>query len=127
MQLEAFNIKSTEADHAASHIGKAVGISTVLQGLPFAIQQKQFFLPSDICAKHGIAAEQVIRGKVPLETLSNAVHEVATTAHHHVLHGCDLMKDKPENFLPLFTSVMNLAHFVVSKYHLLERIRKCEF
>jgi NADH dehydrogenase [ubiquinone] 1 alpha subcomplex assembly factor 6 len=106
LQLEAFGIKSTEADHAASHIGKAVGISTILQGLPHAIQHQQFYLPSDICAKYGISAEQVIRRKVPLETLSDAIHEVATTAHHHVLHGSNLIQHQTEYFLPLFTSVI---------------------
>lgn len=32
MQLELAGIRNTDADHAASHLGKAIGLATVLRG-----------------------------------------------------------------------------------------------
>ena len=51
LQLEALGIRSVHADHAASHIGKAVGIATLLRATPFHASRRTFLLPSDISAK----------------------------------------------------------------------------
>ena len=32
MQLEAAEVRSSETDHAASHLGKAIGIAAILRG-----------------------------------------------------------------------------------------------
>ena len=51
--LEALGVRSHETDHIASHIGKAMGITTVLRGLPEQLNQRRMYLPSEILAKVG--------------------------------------------------------------------------
>ncbi|KAF5947359.1 hypothetical protein HYC85_013316 [Camellia sinensis] len=56
MILQAGGIKSTAADHAASHIGKASGLLLLLKSLPYhASHNRQFsYIPAKVAAKHGL-------------------------------------------------------------------------
>ena len=47
----ATGIKNIHADHAASHIGKALGLTTVLRAIPFHAQRRRVYLPLDIVVK----------------------------------------------------------------------------
>lgn len=51
LELEALGIKDVNADHCASHIGKAIGIASVLKGVPIGLQNREFSIPSDIMGK----------------------------------------------------------------------------
>jgi hypothetical protein len=51
LQLESLGVKDVNADHAISHIGKMMGISTFLRSLPFHVSQKRLVLPAEITAK----------------------------------------------------------------------------
>lgn len=51
LQLAALGLQNREADHAASHLGKAVGITTLLRGTAFHAQQRRSYLPMDACAE----------------------------------------------------------------------------
>lgn len=44
-------IKNIHADHAASHIGKALGLTTVLRAMPYHAQRRRLYLPLDIIVK----------------------------------------------------------------------------
>jgi NADH dehydrogenase [ubiquinone] 1 alpha subcomplex assembly factor 6 len=55
LQLAAAGVASKEADHAASHLGKAVGISTLLRGTAFHASNRRSYLPLDLCAEHGVS------------------------------------------------------------------------
>jgi NADH dehydrogenase [ubiquinone] 1 alpha subcomplex assembly factor 6 len=52
LQLAAVGVASRDADHAASHMGKAVGIATLLRGTAFHAQRRRSYLPLDLCADH---------------------------------------------------------------------------
>jgi hypothetical protein len=54
LALEAVGVRDVHADHAASHIGKAVGLCAMLRSLPVHCRQGQVFLPSKILSKHGL-------------------------------------------------------------------------
>lgn len=51
LELQMMGITDVHADHAASHVGKAVGITTLIRGTPFHIRDRTFYLPSEIMAK----------------------------------------------------------------------------
>lgn len=51
LQLESLNVRDVNADHIVSHIGKAIGISTLLRALPFHASQKRLILPAEVTAK----------------------------------------------------------------------------
>lgn len=54
LALEAVGVRDVHADHAASHIGKALGLCAMLRSLPVHCRQGQVFLPSKILSKHGL-------------------------------------------------------------------------
>lgn len=54
LALEAVGVRDVHADHAASHIGKAVGLCALLRSLPVHCRQGQVFLPAKILSKHGL-------------------------------------------------------------------------
>lgn len=59
LQLAAAGVASKEADHAASHLGKAVGITTLLKGTAFHASNRRSYLPLDWCADHRVSQVSV--------------------------------------------------------------------
>jgi NADH dehydrogenase [ubiquinone] 1 alpha subcomplex assembly factor 6 len=51
LQLESLNVRDVNADHIVSHIGKMIGITTLLRSIPFHASQKRLVLPAEITAK----------------------------------------------------------------------------
>ena len=72
-------MKDSELDHAASHLGKAVGITTLLRGTVYHAQRRRVYLPADLLAQEGVSEDQLTRGE-PSEGLNNVVFEVASAA-----------------------------------------------
>ncbi|KAJ5356541.1 hypothetical protein N7517_011150 [Penicillium concentricum] len=107
LTLSALPMASVTADHVASHIGKAVGISAVLRGLPFVAfpappaqapaggaagsaigggaKQGAVMLPLDVMAEAGVREEDVLRYGAQAEGLRDAVFTVATRASDHLI------------------------------------------
>lgn len=79
VQAEAAGVKNSELDHASSHLGKAVGITTLLRGTVYHAQRRRVYLPADLLAQEGVSEDQLIRGE-PSEGLNNVVFEVASAA-----------------------------------------------
>ena len=44
-------MKNLHADHAASHIGKALGLTTVLRAIPYHAQRRRVYLPVELIVK----------------------------------------------------------------------------
>lgn len=53
LHLDSLGVKNTMADHAASHLGKAAGISTLLRGTPYQAKERRVYLPGEILTKVG--------------------------------------------------------------------------
>ncbi|RUP13081.1 hypothetical protein BC936DRAFT_139762 [Jimgerdemannia flammicorona] len=51
LQLESMGVREVSADHAASHLGKAIGIATLLRALPFHATKRRLVLPAEVTAK----------------------------------------------------------------------------
>lgn len=52
---------NTDADHAASHLGRAVGIATLLRGTAFHAQQRRCYLPLEVLAEYKCVGKRCIR------------------------------------------------------------------
>lgn len=93
LQLEAANVKNSDADHAASHLGKAIGIASLLRGMKNFLSRKMNYLPVDLCTQHGVVVEKVLQGREwESKGMQDVVFEMASTAHLHLkqskeLHG----------------------------------------
>lgn len=107
LTLQALPMASVTADHVASHIGKAIGISAVLRGLPLiafpgpanshnnqggqiaadvgATRHGAVMLPLDIMAEAGVREEDVLRNGAEAHGLRDAVFAVATRANDHLI------------------------------------------
>lgn len=116
LSLQALPIGSVTADHIASHIGKAAGITAVLRGLPLVAfpaaprhhsnsaplggtldsqrtNQGSVTLPLDVMAKAGVRDEDVLRKGAEAEGLRDAVFEVATRASDHLITAGQMLKN----------------------------------
>ncbi|CAK3863409.1 NADH dehydrogenase (ubiquinone) complex I, assembly factor 6 [Lecanosticta acicola] len=106
LTLQALPMASVTADHIASHIGKAIGISAVLRGLPLLAfppspnhhsNQGQFpgdvgptrhgsvMLPVNVMVESGVREEDVLRNGSSATGLRDAVFTVATRANDHLI------------------------------------------
>ncbi|KAI8144995.1 isoprenoid synthase domain-containing protein [Fennellomyces sp. T-0311] len=111
LQLESLGIKDVNADHAISHIGKMIGISTFLRSLPFHLSQKRLVLPAQITAKYNISQEDVFR-QGHVEGLEDAIFEVATAANDHLLTARSMLKSVPPAAFPVVLSAVPTARFL---------------
>jgi len=114
LTLQALPMASLTADHIASHIGKAAGISAVLRGLPLLAfpgppnthaNQSQFAgdvgatrhgavtLPLDIMAETGLREEDVLRNGSQARGLRDAVFAVATRANDHLITARQMLQN----------------------------------
>ncbi|KAH9829778.1 ribosomal protein MRP17, mitochondrial [Teratosphaeria destructans] len=114
LTLQALPMASLTADHVASHIGKAAGITAVLRGLPLlafpgppnahsnqghfagdvgASRQGAVMLPLDIMADAGVREEDVLRNGTNAHGLRDAVFAVATRANDHLITARQMLQN----------------------------------
>ncbi|CAL5400015.1 unnamed protein product [Camellia sinensis] len=106
MILQAGGIKSTAADHAASHIGKASGLLLLLKSLPYhASHNRQFsYIPAKVAAKHGLLVNQGDQMEICVdsrERLCDAIFEMASVANSHLQKARELAGTVPEEARPV--------------------------
>ena len=103
--------------HAASHMGVAQTITTLLRALPYHASQRRMIIPAEITAKHGVNQEAVFRsisGATDVtengKKLEEAVFEFATVANDHVSTAREMFKEEggkvPARAMPLFLSMV---------------------
>jgi NADH dehydrogenase [ubiquinone] 1 alpha subcomplex assembly factor 6 len=91
LTLEALGVRDAAADHAASHVGKAAGIATLLRSLPVHTRLGQQYLPLDLLAKvRGSACESAAPWRHGCRPLRSRLHTAPTpptprTTHTHHL------------------------------------------
>lgn len=71
------------ADHAASHLGKAQGITMMVRSLPHNCAQRIVTLPTDVLVRHKVSQEAVLRGQRD-QSVKDAVFDVASRAKQHL-------------------------------------------
>ncbi|KAJ8325229.1 hypothetical protein QVD99_005988 [Batrachochytrium dendrobatidis] len=99
LHLEALGVTDVNAEHAASHSGKAIGITTALRSTPFNISKQRFYLPTEIMAQHQVVTEDIFRFGSN-EHLLDAVFTIATRANDQILTARSFSKDVPITAIP---------------------------
>lgn len=80
--LFSVEIKNVEVDHAASHLGKAIGITNFIRSIPFNAQHRRALIPQDLVIKYSLSQESFIRHKEK-EKVQELVFELASQANSH--------------------------------------------
>ncbi|KAI9760886.1 MAG: hypothetical protein M4579_001387 [Chaenotheca gracillima] len=118
LTLSSLSLHSVMADHLASHIGKAAGITAILRGLPLVAfpsppnhhsntgqlggslgppsggqRQGNVTLPLTTMASHNVNEEQVFRQGSTAPGLRDAVFEVATRANDHLITAREMLQN----------------------------------
>lgn len=106
MTLQAGGIKSTAADHAASHIGKASGLLLLLKALPYHASHNRLYayIPAEVAANHGLLVKEGGQSEIRLDSregLCDAVFEMASVANVHLLKARELSGTVPEEARPV--------------------------
>ncbi|XP_018618389.2 NADH dehydrogenase (ubiquinone) complex I, assembly factor 6 isoform X1 [Scleropages formosus] len=117
--LECLGVRDIQADHAASHVGKAQGIVTCLRATPYHSRRRKVYLPMDICMLHGASQEDFIRGSGE-QRVRDVVYDVASQAHVHLQHARSFGKNVPATATPAFLYTVALEDY-------LQRVRKVHF
>ncbi|EGC38585.1 hypothetical protein DICPUDRAFT_148700 [Dictyostelium purpureum] len=120
LTLEGLGIKGNhDAEHCASHLGKAVGIMVLIRGTIFHLGNRKTYIPVSLTTKYGINTEALYRGDAQFDKMQNAIYEMASCAKLH-LDKAKAFKNLPENAHQAFYSAAIVEDF-------LERLRKVDF
>ena len=85
MQCTSTQQASVQADHVASHVGKAVGLCRLLQSLPAQAREQRCYIPTAIMQQCKVDEASVYRGEGG-DGLREAVFELASNAKAHIRH-----------------------------------------
>ncbi|KAG8907608.1 hypothetical protein FRB99_003303 [Tulasnella sp. 403] len=112
---------SSTLAHAASHIGVATSLTTLLRALPFHASKGRMVIPAEVCAKHGVREEGVFRYGGSAEGIRDAVYDFACVANEHVLSAREVLEGSvPREAMPVFLSAVPTVSY-------LERLEKANF
>ncbi|EFA85791.1 UPF0551 family protein [Heterostelium album PN500] len=119
LNLESLGVRNSDAEHAASHLGRAMGIMTLIRGTPFHIKTRKIYIPASLTTKYGIVTERLYQGEdEQVLKLKEAIFEMASVAKIHL--------EKARSF-----KVPAPAHeaFLCAEFadDFLERLRKSDF
>ena len=114
--LESLDVSNNDIFYAASHLGIANSLATLVKSAPHFIKQGHVILPTELCVKHKISQEEILRGQSQ-EKLVEIVFEVASQASLHLDGMRKYLKDVPQLsrgaknvFLPSIPCDMFLEH-----------------
>jgi len=112
--MESMGIRDLNADHAASHVGKAFGLVTLLKALPYHCKAREVYIPTDLTAKHNITSEMLFKGQFTTE-IGEAVYEIASVAHGHIEMARELTSSLPKGAnLVLLPTVRNEGEILIT-------------
>lgn len=92
--LSLLNLSSSSTfSHAASHLGVAQSIFTLLRALPYHTAQGRMVIPAEITARHGVSQEEVFRKGGDAKSVKDAVFEFATVANDHLATSLEMFRE----------------------------------
>lgn len=108
--LAMLNLPSSTLAHAASHIGVAQTLTTLLRALPFHASKGVMVIPAEITAKHNVNQQEIFSKGESSHGLEDAVFELATVANDHLLTARDMFKESggrvPPDAMPVFSAAI---------------------
>lgn len=121
--LKMAGVEDLNVDHAASHLGKAQGISNSLRALG-AVTVKQTRglsvlppIPQEILIKHGCSYEKVLRQRPDDVAVQNCVFDVASVAKIHLEKARNLSNKVPSAGKNIFLPALAVDRFLTRLQH----------
>ncbi|KAL0961155.1 hypothetical protein HGRIS_006127 [Hohenbuehelia grisea] len=98
---------AADFSHAASHLGVARTISTLIRALPFHASKGRMVIPAEITSKHGVIDENVFRYGGDAQGIRDAVYEFAVVANDHLITARSVFEKNhggkvPRDAMPVF-------------------------
>jgi len=103
LQILKVSESEKEVIHAASHIGRGMGIVTLLRAIPHHIKKGNLYIPQEFTIKHGVSQEQIFRGEIN-ENVRQAVYEMANIARGHIQNAREMKSKIPKKAYLAFLS-----------------------
>lgn len=111
-------VDDLNVDHAASHLGKAQGISNSLRTLgAVTVRQTRGLsalppIPQEILLKHGCSYEKVLRQRPDDVAVQNCIFDVASTAKVHLDKARNLSNKVPSAARNVFLPALSVDRFL---------------
>ncbi|XP_068154683.1 NADH dehydrogenase (ubiquinone) complex I, assembly factor 6 homolog [Drosophila tropicalis] len=118
--VEASGVRDMQVDHAASHLGKAQGIATLLRAIPLAGRQQQICVPLEVLVRHGVSQERILRSASDDKGVEECIFEVASAANTHLKLARQLQPQVPRVARKIFLTAVATDGY-------LERLRQANF
>jgi len=118
--LETLNCKNVNADHAASHLGKAQGISNLLRSVYHQKTHQHLPIPQELLIRHGISQERFFRSKANDKAVEDVVFDIATLANQHLEKSNKLISKVPKEGKMAFLPSISTKRF-------LEKLQRVNF
>ncbi|EKM79202.1 hypothetical protein AGABI1DRAFT_128365 [Agaricus bisporus var. burnettii JB137-S8] len=104
--------------HAASHLGTAQTITTLLRALAYHTRNGKIVIPAEITSKHGLRQEEFVRKGPEAHGVEDAVFEFATLANDHMITARSMLKEEefggkvPQAAMPVFLAGIPVANLL---------------
>lgn len=110
LQLEACNEATSETEHAASHLGIAVGICSVLRNVLASMQKGKTYFPEEVCAEFGTTPDMLESTKDGVSAMPDIVLKIASVAKAHL----ETSKEHPipDTAKPLFMPSLSVELYL---------------
>lgn len=82
--LQVAQIKNLNADHTASHLGKAQGITNLIRSIYGQHGSNHLYVPQEILIKNNVSQERIIRYKGDDQGVKDCIFEMASIANAHL-------------------------------------------
>ncbi|KAL5501513.1 hypothetical protein ACEPAH_8773 [Sanghuangporus vaninii] len=119
MLLSILGLSSSDTySHAASHLGVAQTIATLLRALPYHASKGVMVIPASITAKHHVNQEEVFRRGPAAANLPDAVYDFAVIANDHLITSRELFKTEnerievPREAMPVFLNAVPVQNYL---------------
>ena len=108
--LSLLNLPSATLSHAASHLGVAQSITTLLRAFPFHASKGMVVIPAEVTAKHGVNQQEVLTKRESSKALEDAVFEFATIANDNLITARNMFRETggkvPPEAMPVFVAAV---------------------
>ncbi|KAL9878290.1 NADH dehydrogenase (ubiquinone) complex I, assembly factor 6 homolog sicily isoform 1-T1 [Glossina fuscipes fuscipes] len=118
--VELCGVKDLHVDHAASHLGKAQGVVTLLRAVPYTKRGQTLNVPQELLIKNGVSEERFLRHKFDDKGVADCVFQIAAVAHQHLEKARSLADKIPKLIRKVFLPSVNVERY-------LERLRAANF